>query len=54
MLGEVVTLLDIAKCLYDAIARIKRLTENGKAITCRVLVVPLENGTNASRRQHGP
>ena len=32
----------------------KRVTENGKAITCRALVVPLENGTNSSKGQHGP
>ena len=36
MLGKVVALLDIAKCLYDAIARMKREAENGKAIAAAV------------------
>ncbi|MBA0548029.1 hypothetical protein Golob_019150, partial [Gossypium lobatum] len=30
--GEVIALLDIAKCLYDAIARMERAAEKGKAI----------------------
>jgi hypothetical protein len=29
--GEVVAMLDIAKCLYDAIARMERVSEKGKA-----------------------
>ena len=34
--GEVVALLDIAKCLYDAIARLERAAEKGKAIAAAV------------------
>lgn len=34
--GEVVALLDIAKCLYDAIARMERVAEKGKAIAAAV------------------
>ena len=30
--GEVIALLDIANCLYDAIARMERAAEKGKAI----------------------
>jgi CBS domain-containing protein len=29
--GEVIAMLDIAKCLYDAIARIERASDKGKA-----------------------
>lgn len=34
--GEVIALLDIAKCLYDAIARMERAAEKGKAIAATV------------------
>ncbi|XP_028080977.1 CBS domain-containing protein CBSCBSPB5-like, partial [Camellia sinensis] len=34
--GEVIVLLDIAKCLYDAIARMERAAEKGKAIAVAV------------------
>ncbi|GMH01142.1 hypothetical protein Nepgr_002981 [Nepenthes gracilis] len=34
--GEVIALLDIAKCLYDAIARMERAAEKGKAIVAAV------------------
>ncbi|KAG4391552.1 hypothetical protein GLYMA_05G204500v4 [Glycine max] len=34
--GEVVAILDIAKCLYDAIARMERAAEKGKAIAAAV------------------
>ncbi|XP_019106848.1 glutamate receptor 2.7 isoform X2 [Beta vulgaris subsp. vulgaris] len=37
--GEVVALLDIAKCLYDAIACMKRAIEKGKAIVAAVEVL---------------
>ncbi|XP_057416303.1 CBS domain-containing protein CBSCBSPB1-like isoform X2 [Lotus japonicus] len=40
--GEVVALLDIAKCLYDAIARMERAAEKGKAIAAAV------EGSNSS------
>ncbi|KAI3763711.1 hypothetical protein L2E82_13705 [Cichorium intybus] len=35
-LMEVIALLDIAKCLYDAIARMERAAEKGKAIAAAV------------------
>ncbi len=34
--GEVVALLDITKCLYDAIARMERAAEKGGAIAAAV------------------
>ncbi|KAI3506477.1 hypothetical protein L1887_28836 [Cichorium endivia] len=34
--GEVIALRDIAKCLYDAIPRMERAAEKGKAITAAV------------------
>lgn len=34
--GEVIAILDIAKCLYDAIARMERAAEKGKAIAAAV------------------
>ncbi|XP_066335294.1 CBS domain-containing protein CBSCBSPB5-like [Miscanthus floridulus] len=34
--GEVVAMLDIAKCLYDAIARMERASEKGKAAIANV------------------
>lgn len=34
--GEVVAMLDIAKCLYDAIARMERASEKGKAAIASV------------------
>ncbi|KAK8560156.1 hypothetical protein V6N13_061252 [Hibiscus sabdariffa] len=34
--GEVIAMLDIAKCLYDAIARMERAAEKGKAIAAAV------------------
>jgi predicted transcriptional regulator len=34
--GEVIALLDIAKCLYDAIARMERAAEKGKTIAAAV------------------
>ncbi|KAL9329894.1 hypothetical protein ACSQ67_004897 [Phaseolus vulgaris] len=40
--GEVVAILDIAKCLYDAIARMERAAEKGKAIAAAV------EGTNST------
>ncbi|XVF54703.1 hypothetical protein PTKIN_Ptkin05aG0202400 [Pterospermum kingtungense] len=46
--GEVVALLDIAKCLYDAIARMERAAEKGKAIAAAVEGVEKSWGTNLS------
>ncbi|RLN25328.1 CBS domain-containing protein CBSCBSPB1-like [Panicum miliaceum] len=46
--GEVIALLDIAKCLYDAIARMERAAEKGKAIAAAVEGVEKHWGTAAS------
>lgn len=46
--GEVVALLDIAKCLYDAIARMERAAEKGKAIAAAVEGVEKQWGTSLS------
>ncbi|XP_076957918.1 CBS domain-containing protein CBSCBSPB5-like [Bidens hawaiensis] len=44
--GEVIALLDIAKCLYDAIARMERAAEKGKAIADAVEGVEKHWGTS--------
>ncbi|TQE01879.1 hypothetical protein C1H46_012503 [Malus baccata] len=41
-------LLDIAKCLYDAIARMERAAEKGKAIAAAVEGVEKHWGTSSS------
>ncbi|XP_062207923.1 CBS domain-containing protein CBSCBSPB1-like [Phragmites australis] len=46
--GEVIALLDIAKCLYDAIARMERAAEKGKAIASAVEGVEKHWGTAVS------
>ncbi|XP_049398636.1 CBS domain-containing protein CBSCBSPB5-like [Solanum stenotomum] len=46
--GEVIALLDIAKCLYDAIARLERAAEKGKAIVAAVEGVEKNWGASAS------
>lgn len=46
--GEVVGLLDIATCLYDAIARLERASEKGKAIAAAVEGIEKQWGTHAS------
>nr|DAD34222.1 TPA_asm: hypothetical protein HUJ06_004862 [Nelumbo nucifera] len=46
--GEVIALLDIAKCLYDAIARMERAAEKGKAIAAAVEGVEKQWGTSIS------
>uniref|UniRef100_A0A7N0UHK8 Uncharacterized protein n=1 Tax=Kalanchoe fedtschenkoi TaxID=63787 RepID=A0A7N0UHK8_KALFE len=46
--GEVIALLDIAKCLYDAIARMERASEKGKAIAAAVEGVEKHWGTYIS------
>ncbi|XP_064937756.1 CBS domain-containing protein CBSCBSPB5-like isoform X2 [Musa acuminata AAA Group] len=46
--GEVIALLDIAKCLYDAIARLERTAEKGKAIQVTVEGVEKNWGTSIS------
>jgi len=45
--GEVIALLDIAKCLYDAIARLERAAEKGKAIVAAVEGVEKHWGTSS-------
>ncbi|XP_011083643.1 CBS domain-containing protein CBSCBSPB1 isoform X2 [Sesamum indicum] len=44
--GEVIALLDITKCLYDAIARMERVAEKGKAIAAAVEGVEKQWGPN--------
>lgn len=46
--GEVIALLDIAKCLYDAIARMERAAEKGKAIAAAVEGVEKHWGGSSS------
>lgn len=46
--GQVIALLDIAKCLYDAIARMERAAEKGKAIAAAVEGVEKQWGTSKS------
>ncbi|XP_019196538.1 PREDICTED: CBS domain-containing protein CBSCBSPB1-like [Ipomoea nil] len=46
--GEVIALLDIAKCLYDAIARLERAAEKGKAIVAAVEGVEKHWGASVS------
>ncbi|XP_047316879.1 CBS domain-containing protein CBSCBSPB1-like [Impatiens glandulifera] len=46
--GEVIAILDIAKCLYDAIARMERAAEKGKAIAAAVEGVEKHWGTSVS------
>ncbi|KAI0530884.1 hypothetical protein KFK09_000432 [Dendrobium nobile] len=46
--GEVTALLDIARCLYDAIARMERASEKGKAIAAAVEGVEKHWGTSVS------
>ncbi|KOM40604.1 hypothetical protein LR48_Vigan04g080200 [Vigna angularis] len=46
--GEVLALLDIAKCLHDAIARMERAAEKGKAIAAAVEGVEKHWGTSES------
>ncbi|KAE8725071.1 CBS domain-containing protein CBSCBSPB5 [Hibiscus syriacus] len=46
--GEVIALLDIAVCLYDAIARMERSAEKGKAIAAAVEGVEKNWGTSFS------
>lgn len=45
--GEVIAILDIAKCLYDAIARLERAAEKGKAIAAAVEGIEKHMGTSA-------
>lgn len=46
--GEVIALLDITKCLYDAIARLEKAAEKGDAIAAAVQGVERQYGKNVS------
>ncbi|KAL6219721.1 hypothetical protein ACLB2K_007480 [Fragaria x ananassa] len=46
--GEVIALLDITKCLYDAIARMEKAAEQGSAIAAAVEGVERQWGANYS------
>ncbi|XP_076945409.1 CBS domain-containing protein CBSCBSPB1-like [Bidens hawaiensis] len=46
--GQVIALLDIEKCLYDAIARMERAAEKGKAIAAAVEGVERHWGSSVS------
>ncbi|CAJ1974853.1 unnamed protein product [Sphenostylis stenocarpa] len=46
--GEVIAMLDITKCLYDAISRVERATQQGTAIAAAVEGVELQQASNAS------
>ncbi|KAL6007670.1 CBS domain-containing protein cbscbspb3 [Asimina triloba] len=46
--GEVIALLDITKCLYDAIARMEKAAEKGSAIAAAVEGVERQFGSNFS------
>jgi hypothetical protein len=49
--GEVLALLDIAKCLHDATARMERAAEKGKAIAAAVEGVEKHWGSSNSGMQ---
>ena len=46
--GEVIALLDITKCLYDAISRMEKAAEQGSAIAAAVEGVERQYGNNFS------
>lgn len=46
--GEVIALLDITKCLYDAISRMEKAAEQGSAIAAAVEGVERQWGSNYS------
>lgn len=46
--GEVIALLDITKCLYDAISRMEKAAEQGSAIAAAVEGVERQWGPNYS------
>ncbi|KAM2152160.1 hypothetical protein ACFX1R_046517 [Malus domestica] len=46
--GEVIALLDITKCLYDAISRLEKAAEQGSAIAAAVEGVERQMGANFS------
>jgi len=46
--GEVIAMLDIAKCLYDAISRLEKAAEQGSALAAAVEGVERQLGGNVS------
>ncbi|KAJ1387786.1 PB1 domain [Sesbania bispinosa] len=46
--GEVIAILDITRCLYDAISRMEKAAEQGNAIAAAVEGVERQRGSNAS------
>lgn len=46
--GEVIALLDITKCLFDAISRMEKAAEQGSAIAAAVEGVERQWGNNYS------
>jgi hypothetical protein len=46
--GEVIAMLDIAKCLYDAISRLDKAAEQGSALAAAVEGVERQLGGNFS------
>ena len=46
--GEVIAILDITKCLYDAISRMEKAAEQGSAIAAAVEGAERQRGSNAS------
>lgn len=46
--GEVIAILDITKCLYDAISRMEKAAEQGSAIAAAVEGVERQRGSNVS------
>lgn len=46
--GEVIAMLDIAKCLYDAISRLEKAAEQGSALAAAVEGVERQLGGNIS------
>jgi TPR repeat protein len=46
--GEVIAMLDIAKCLYDAISRLEKAAEQGSALAAVVEGVERQLGGNFS------
>ncbi|CAN6362399.1 unnamed protein product [Urochloa humidicola] len=50
--GEVIAMLDIAKCLFDAISRLEKAAEQGRALAAAVEGVEREFGGNFSASQN--
>uniref|UniRef100_A0A0D9XPI3 CBS domain-containing protein n=1 Tax=Leersia perrieri TaxID=77586 RepID=A0A0D9XPI3_9ORYZ len=50
--GEVIAVLDIAKCLYDAISRLEKTAEQGSALAAAVEGVERQMGGNLADHSH--